>query len=506
MVTLDKTQAKPNPEFQSEGNNYLVVIALDKYTYFNQLNNSLKNGDELVNLLEQRYLFKEEHIIKVYDKIATKEKIIDTFVKLREQIDEWNDNLLIFFSGNVYHDDDSGETYYIPINARYGYTLDYINQVDLYERYISQLHVKNLFIISDGCINKSLFVNANQRDLYNYQHKVTRWGLCSGRCNDDLYETSLTDNSPFMESLLKYLRINNLPILYAESLANNVLVAISQDYKIAPEAKPMLGDCSLGKSFTFKLRYTESEEWQKALEKNTLRRYDLFLMQHPDGQYADEAAQKITELNEDIKWNNVLDDDTLWGYNHYISNYSNGRYVEEARQKINQLSELECWNTAVAQNSLSHFIQYRNTYREGRFIEEAKTRITELLSARDDKQLWLQAKSDNNIVAYEIYIERFPEGKYVKDANSKIQLLKHFEDKEQNKITNNEKTDTNHIASVNQHSISTPQQAMVDRTQLSFFLFIANIFSKIPKTVRFLIVIILILFVILFIFYPLISI
>ncbi|MEM9848751.1 MAG: SUMF1/EgtB/PvdO family nonheme iron enzyme [Bacteroidota bacterium] len=146
--------------------------------------------------------------------------------------------------------------------------------------------------------------------------------------------------------------------------------------------------------------FNDKKAWEKVVQLNTLKSYDNYLNQHPNGKYRSQAESAMAGIKAQQKAEREKIERQAWetakeqqDYETYLKNYPNGQY------------------TAAAQSAI--------VARDKEQAQAAKTA---------DKKAFQSAKAQNNIAAYQQYLEDFPDGSYRKAAWKGIQRLEDGED------------------------------------------------------------------------------
>ncbi|MEM9889068.1 MAG: hypothetical protein AAF849_24515, partial [Bacteroidota bacterium] len=147
--------------------------------------------------------------------------------------------------------------------------------------------------------------------------------------------------------------------------------------------------------------FNDKKAWEKAVQLNTLKSYDNYLLQHPNGQHRSQAESAIAGIKAKQKAEREKIERQAWetakeqqDYETYLKNYPNGQYAAAAQSAI------------VA--------------RDKEQAQAAKTA---------DKRAFQSAKAQNSIAAYQQYLEDFPQGSYRKAAWKEIEHLENSEDR-----------------------------------------------------------------------------
>ena len=122
-------------------NNYLFFIAIDKYQKVARLNNCVRDARDVLSVLLQKYHFKKERLVALFDEKATRANIIRYLQYFAEKLTE-NDNLLIYFAGHGYYNKITNTGYLVPVDK--GNFWDYISNDD-FLRYVASIKTFHTF-------------------------------------------------------------------------------------------------------------------------------------------------------------------------------------------------------------------------------------------------------------------------------------------------------------------------------------------------------------------------
>ncbi|MGA2765525.1 MAG: hypothetical protein ABSG17_19430 [Spirochaetia bacterium] len=215
------TDADPAASTLKVGRQFVVVIAIDKYSHWMALHDPVKDAREIRDILISRYSVDE--LRELYDEQATKANIIKLMVELQGEV-KADDSLLIIYSGHGHLDRSSDTGFWIPVNAG----------TDVYEQLnwlphsqlkglISRLAAKHVFVISDSCFAGDLLSSTRSmppvmdagyfKDAY---LRVSRQVLASGAAE------TVPDTSDFAFHLKSALKRNRSPYLDTIMLYNEI--------------------------------------------------------------------------------------------------------------------------------------------------------------------------------------------------------------------------------------------------------------------------------------------
>lgn len=232
------------------GKNYLLMIGIDTYSAWNDLHNAVRDCEDLAEELVYNYQFDKEHIVRLYNNKATRENILEAFEDLQARITE-NDNLLVYYAGHGYYDEQSERGYWVPTGARLSKIADFIRNSTIHD-YVKSIDSRHTFLIADACYAGSLFANA--RGVYSPNAR-SRWAFTSGDI-EKVWDGQPGQNSPFAQYLLRALRENRKQRLRADQLINEVKVAVSRNTAQTPQGLPLQNAGDEGGIFYFERRQT----------------------------------------------------------------------------------------------------------------------------------------------------------------------------------------------------------------------------------------------------------
>ena len=319
-----------------KGINYLVTIGIDDYAHCEKLNNAVKDTRDIANVLFEKYNFKEKNHLKLENKEATKDNIIELFRKIKSKATK-NDNVLIYYSGHGKLNEDE-ESFWIPVEARENKEGDFIS-VDKLFRLIKVIQSHHILLILDSCFSGSMLSASTSRSLNKNEIQPSRYGIASGR-KQLVSDGQPGKNSPFADSIIKKLKINS-ESLGASDLAQAVMHltkdATNQNQVPLHGRMRIEGD-KLGEFFFHpKEENREESLWTTAVLENTIHAFDDYLEKFPNGKYADEAEQKMEDIEHEETWQKIKKNHSIVSYRKYLRRYSKGKYREEAETAIQEI-------------------------------------------------------------------------------------------------------------------------------------------------------------------------
>jgi hypothetical protein len=211
------------------GKQYLLFIAIDAYRSWPALKNPVADAKEIRNILVEDYYVNEEEIIELYNKDATKERIIETFENLQKKLTV-HDSLFIYYAGHGHLDEASRQGFWIPVDAGTNRRSQENWLPNSQVRgYITGLKTIHVFLVSDACFSGDILNttralppqidNAYYRRAYSL---TSRQVLTSGSSE------TVPDYSEFADALKNCLRKNVSPLLDPISIYNDVRLAVQK--------------------------------------------------------------------------------------------------------------------------------------------------------------------------------------------------------------------------------------------------------------------------------------
>lgn len=482
------------------GINYLFIIGLEQYQHLPLCDHVVTISNKLVELLTNKYCYNPDHIFTLYNAEATASNILKKLDYFIDEL-EHDDNLLIFYLGHGYLDED-GDNYWLPYEAEIEEESTFLENMTILN-FVRQIYCANTLIMSDSFVCNEYFANLKiippkQKQLlfgWNFQYLITddTPNVCQG----------------LVKTFIRILENNEQERINILEIIQSLKTTLSHKYSIKPYGSPLFDYHEFIGGLHFYKKRDEKKDWLLAKEKNTVEAYQTFLNNYPKSKYENEASTKIAYLTELVIWKNIQDENTTWAYNYYLQNYPEGNYVEDAKVQLDELSsdkyrkndstnakrkneinvntpqydenetsgekdeepvsnkELAAWNRAKKEHTVDAFHAYLNAYPTGHFAKEAQ-KETIFLSKLDERiaktealdkekqterenEFWKSVLENNTLEAYGEFYKQFPDGKYAEQAKQKIEAFEKEMDEAELKQFNEEKAYKQAIAANKLH-------------------------------------------------------
>ncbi|MBS4029348.1 MAG: caspase family protein [Ignavibacteriales bacterium] len=220
------SEKKSSPGSQLGGKYYALVIAIQDYTdpSINDLDFPIKDSERLKNTLTEFYTFDENDV--TFLKNPDRKQIIQTLSSFRGKLTV-EDNLLIFYAGHGYWDEDLQQGYWLPSNSTSKDPSEWLPNSTIRD-YIRGIKTKHTLLLADACFSggifkgRDAFLNADISVQETYK-VPSRRAMTSGSLK------TVPDKSVFVEYMIKRLKDNSDKFLFAQKLFVSLKEAVTNN-------------------------------------------------------------------------------------------------------------------------------------------------------------------------------------------------------------------------------------------------------------------------------------
>lgn len=198
---------------------HALIIGVDNYKdrSVTSLDNPTSDAKELMDVLVQKYSFKEEHITFLQN--PGRIEILDEFERLSNTLGE-KDNLLVFYAGHGYWDEKLEQGYWLPADASMTSKAQWISNATIRD-YIRGINSKHTLLIADACFSGGLLKSRGVgKAMINLYNMPSRKAITSGTL------TTVPDKSVFIKFLIKYLNQNTETLISADQIFYKIKVSV----------------------------------------------------------------------------------------------------------------------------------------------------------------------------------------------------------------------------------------------------------------------------------------
>jgi len=134
---------------QGFGRYHAIVIGNDAYTSLPRLETAVNDARAVARILAERYGF---DVTLLTD--ATRADILRAFNATRRNLDH-SDNLLIYYAGHGWLDEDAARGYWLPVDALPGDPTNWVSNAAITDA-VRAVQAKHVMIMADSCYSGSL--------------------------------------------------------------------------------------------------------------------------------------------------------------------------------------------------------------------------------------------------------------------------------------------------------------------------------------------------------------
>jgi hypothetical protein len=214
------------------GEYYALLIGVDEYedSYLIDLDNPVRDAENLYNVLVSDYYFDKENVILL--KNAKRDDITDKLDYLAERITK-DDNLLIFYAGHGWWDEKANVGYWLPSDARISRKADWFRNSTLCD-YLKEIDSKHTLLITDACFGGAIF---KTRSVSMEAPKAIQmlYDLPSRKAMTSGTMTEVPDRSAFVRYLVERLSENEDKYISSEQLFSSFRIAVINNSDVIPQ-------------------------------------------------------------------------------------------------------------------------------------------------------------------------------------------------------------------------------------------------------------------------------
>ncbi len=210
---------------------FALIIAVEEYRdpRITDLDQPIDDASRFADLIKREYVFEDENIM--FMKNPTKSDIIGTLHDMRSEVSQ-EDNLLIYYAGHGWWDEEMSTGYWLPHDADRDNPVNWLPNTDL-TNYLNVLKSKHTLLIADACFSGGIF---KSRSAFNNVMSVERlYKLTSRKAMTSGTLNEVPDRSVFIEYLIKRLDSNKQKYLPSEQLYSSLKEAVINNSPNIPQ-------------------------------------------------------------------------------------------------------------------------------------------------------------------------------------------------------------------------------------------------------------------------------
>jgi outer membrane protein assembly factor BamD (BamD/ComL family) len=168
---------------------------------------------------------------------------------------------------------------------------------------------------------------------------------------------------------------------------------------------------------------------------------------------------------DEVAWEETVKKNNKWAYKDFRRLFPESIFAEEARQRIIDIEEVECWKKTINRNTISSLDDYLETYPNGKYVNEANQRLIELRKKEEEEEEdrnWEQVVQAGDLAAFERYLEEYPNSKYAQKCQAQIKRLREEEKKKYQEEKALQKILARHIQQLEQKADKLQKQGHIE--------------------------------------------
>ena len=238
-----------SPVVKSGGQYYALLIGNSDYELDNlDLVRPAEDLRQLHSTLTENYQFESDNVILLEN--ADRTEILNELYELRSRVSD-KDNLLIFYAGHGFWDDDVRQGYWWPTDANPDNPGNWLSNSDLKEQ-IRGINSAHTLLISDACFSGGIFKTRGAEeitkaglDIQLLYRMPSRRAITSGTLS------TVPDNSVFFEYLNKYLVENPKKFISSSELFDRIRTSVLNNSLTVPQDGVIMETGDEGGDFIF---------------------------------------------------------------------------------------------------------------------------------------------------------------------------------------------------------------------------------------------------------------
>ncbi|MBN1415702.1 MAG: caspase family protein [Bacteroidales bacterium] len=214
------------------GRYFALLIGVNKYDdpNLNNLDYPIGDAENIYNVLVSYYLFDKENITLLRN--AKRSDINIALDDLARKITP-DDNLLIFYAGHGWWDQNANIGYWLPADANRSYKTEWFRNSTLCD-YIREINSKHTLLITDACFGGSIFKTRSvsmeaPKAIQMLYDLPSRKAMTSGTL------TEVPDRSSFVKFLIERLNDNKEKCISSEQLFSSFRIAVINNSDAIPQ-------------------------------------------------------------------------------------------------------------------------------------------------------------------------------------------------------------------------------------------------------------------------------
>lgn len=218
------------------GNFHALVIGNNRYRHFPGLETAVDDAKVVASLLENKYGYRVTKL-----KNANRYDIFRELSRLRQQL-KIDDNLLIYYAGHGYLDENTKRGYWLPVDAEADNYANWLSTSDITDM-LNGMSAKHVLVVADSCysgsLTRSIKISPQQLEpdqlvwIQRVNNKKSRTVMTSGGI-EPVLDSGNGKHSIFAEAFIQALN-ENQSVLEASRIFTSVRRSVVLNADQTPE-------------------------------------------------------------------------------------------------------------------------------------------------------------------------------------------------------------------------------------------------------------------------------
>lgn len=232
------------------GDYYALFIGNSKYKSIESLNTPKSDVTAVAEILSSKYGFETQILFD-----ASRYEMLSKLNELRSTLGN-KDNLLIYYAGHGYLDEETNEGYWLPVDSEKDNPANWLSNSTI-TNILKSMEAKHVMIVSDSCysgtLTRSIQVKLNKPNyIQRMVQKRARTVLASGGLEPVLDTGGDENHSIFATAFINALEENNSPYVATNHLFVKIKRAVVVNSDQTPEYSDVRKAGHKGGDFIFK--------------------------------------------------------------------------------------------------------------------------------------------------------------------------------------------------------------------------------------------------------------
>lgn len=229
------------------GKFHAIIISENQYQddRIGDLIEPKNDADKLSSILISKYFFNKEDVTRLTD--PTRSDIYKAIEQKTKAL-SIDDNLLIFYAGHGYWDDNLKMGYWLPSDAQKDSKSNWMSNTDI-SLYLTAIQSNHILLISDACFSGGIFKTRSIGDMDQGTKRLyevkSRKAITSGNLKE------VPDKSVLMRFFLKELETNSVQFLSSDQFFSKIRQNILNNSNTEPQYGVIQGTGDEGGEFIF---------------------------------------------------------------------------------------------------------------------------------------------------------------------------------------------------------------------------------------------------------------